>query len=97
MFSKLLENFLFSSNLDLSFAHFQFGRVKNFVVWERVKGPLNLGLSSEKFLSHNNPCFQCNIAITIFFVLHTCEIIFHDIKGQSTVRVYSYTKILKHD
>ena len=22
---------------------------------------------SKYFLSHNNPCFQCNIAITIFF------------------------------
>ena len=31
------------------------------------------------FLSHNNPSFQCNIAITNFLVLHTCEIRFRDI------------------
>ena len=47
-------------------------------------------------LSHNNPCFQCNIAITNFLVSHTCEIRFHDVKGQSTVPMYSYAKILKH-
>ena len=39
-------------------------------------------------LSHNNPCFQCNIAITNFIVSHTCEIRFHDIIGQSTVHVF---------
>ena len=26
------------------------------------------------YLSHNNPCFQCNIAITNFLVSPTCEI-----------------------
>ena len=26
---------------------------------------------SNKHLSHNNPCFQCNIVITSFFVSHT--------------------------
>ena len=30
-------------------------------------------------------------------VSHTCEIRFHDIIGQSTVHMYSYAKILKHD
>ena len=25
-------------------------------------------------LSHNNPCFPCNIAITTFLVSHTCKI-----------------------
>ena len=48
------------------------------------------------FLSHNNPCFQCNIAITNFLVLHTLEIRLHDAKDQSTVHMYSYAKILKH-
>ena len=36
-------------------------------------------------LSHNNPCFRCDIAILNFLVLHTCEIRFHDVIGQSTV------------
>ena len=31
------------------------------------------------FLSHNNPCFQCNTAITNFLVSHACKIRFHDI------------------
>ena len=48
------------------------------------------------FLSHNHFCFQCNIAITNFLVSHTCEIRFHDVIGESTVPMYSYTKILKH-
>ena len=30
-------------------------------------------------LSHNNPCFRCNIAITNFLVSHTCYIRFYDI------------------
>ena len=47
-------------------------------------------------LPHNNPCFQCDIAITNFLVLHTCKIRFHDVIGQSTVHMYSYAKILKH-
>ena len=48
------------------------------------------------FLSHNNPCFQCNIAITIFLVSHTCEIRFNDVIGRSSVPIYSYAKIPKH-
>ena len=47
-------------------------------------------------LSHNSPCFQCNIAITNFLVSNTCEIRFHDVIGQSTVPMYSYAKIPKH-
>ena len=46
-------------------------------------------------LSHNNPCFRCNIAITNF-VSHTCEIRFNDVIGQSTIPMYSYAKIQKH-
>ena len=48
-------------------------------------------------LSHNNPCFQCNIAITNFLVLHTCEIRFHDVINR-TVHMFtsSYAKIPKH-
>ena len=30
-------------------------------------------------LSHNNPCFPCNIAITNFLVSNTCKIRFHDV------------------
>ena len=48
------------------------------------------------FLSHNTPCFQCNIASTNFLVSHTCEIRFHGVIGQNTVRMYSYAKILIH-
>ena len=47
-------------------------------------------------LSHNNPCFQCNTAITNFLISNTCEIRFHDVIGQSTVPMYSYAKVLKH-
>ena len=42
-------------------------------------------------LSHNNPCFQCDIAITNFLVLHTCEIRFHDVIGRS-VHVYVFLR-----
>ena len=41
--------------------------------------------------SHNNSCFQCNIAITNFLVSNTCEIRFHDVIGQSTVHMYMYS------
>ena len=47
-------------------------------------------------LSHNNPCSQCNTAITNFLVSNTCKIRFHDVIGQSTVPMYSSAKILKH-
>ena len=47
-------------------------------------------------LSHNNPCFQCNTAITNFLISNTCEIRFLDVIGQSTVPMYSNAKILKH-
>ena len=50
----------------------------------------------KKKKSHNNPCFQCNTAITNFLISNTCEIRFHDVIGQSTVPMYSYAKILKH-
>ena len=46
----------------------------------------------DAILSHENPCFQCNIAITNFLVSNTCEIRFHDVIGQSTVSMYSYAK-----
>ena len=39
-------------------------------------------------LSHNNPCFPCNIAITNFLVLHTCEIKFHNVID-CTVRMFT--------
>ena len=37
-------------------------------------------------LSDNNLCFICNIAITNFLVLHMCEIRFHDVIIQSTMK-----------
>ena len=48
------------------------------------------------FLSHNNPCFQSNIAITNFLVLHTCQIRFNDVIGRCTAPMYSYAKIPNH-
>ena len=45
-------------------------------------------------LSHDNPCFQCRIAITNFLVSHTCDIRFHDVIGQSTVHMYSKTWLI---
>ena len=41
----------------------------------------------DNFLSHNNPCFQCNTAITNFLVLHTCKVRVHDVTGQSTIHI----------
>ena len=49
----------------------------------------------ENILSHDNPCFHCNIAITNF-VSHRCGIRFDDGIGQSSVIMYSYAKIPKH-
>ena len=49
----------------------------------------SVSLMTKWILSHNNPCFQCYIAITNFLVSHTCEISFHDLIGQSTVPMYS--------
>ena len=49
----------------------------------------------ETFLSHNNPCFRCNLAINIVLVSHTFEIRFHDVIGRSTVTMYSNAKILE--
>ena len=40
------------------------------------------------FLSHNNPCFPCNIAITNFLILYTCEIRFYDVIVR-TVRTFT--------
>ena len=48
------------------------------------------------YLSHNNPCFQCDTAITNFPISNTCGIRFHDVIGQSTVPMYSYAKVLKY-
>ena len=33
--------------------------------------PLNANKYCAVFLSHNNLCYQCDIAITIFFILYT--------------------------
>ena len=42
-------------------------------------------LQKQTFLSHNNPCFQYNIAITNFLVSYTREIRFHYVRGLSSV------------
>ena len=36
-------------------------------------------IPTSNLLSHNNPCFPCNIAITNFLILYTCEIRFYDV------------------
>ena len=43
-----------------------------------------------EFLSHNKPCFQCNIdlGITNSLVSHICELILHDVID-STVHMHS--------
>ena len=51
-------------------------------------GPYSLTILKNIPLSHNNPCFQCNIAITNFLVLHMCEIIFDDVIVHSTTCVF---------
>ena len=55
-------------------------------------GPIFDILHCHQYLSHNNSCFQCNMAIKNFLVSHTCEIKFHDVIGQITVHMYSYVK-----
>ena len=59
------------------------------------KAPI-LAQVSNFVLSHNTPCFQSNIAITNFLVSHMRELRFHDVIDQSTVSMYSCSKILKH-
>ena len=34
---------------------------------------------ADDLLSHNNPCFPCNTAVTNYFVSYTCKIRFHDV------------------
>ena len=55
-----------------------------------------LNAFADNNLSHNKPCFQYNIAITNFLVLHTCEIRLNDVISQSNVHMYSYAKVPKH-
>ena len=38
---------------------------------------MHLGINH--ILSHNNPCFQCNKAVTNFLVSYTCEIRCNDV------------------
>ena len=44
--------------------------------------------NSDIILSHNNPCFPCNIAITNFLILYMCEIRFYDVIDRT---VYTFT------
>ena len=98
--------------LFLQYFHFFSGSLEMGIVWQRVgienSGEpdrifslewlmnKNKTFTRDKYLSHNNPCFQCNTAITNFLVSNTCEIRFHEFIGQSTVPMYSYAKYLKH-
>ena len=73
--------------------------VKTRLVWERVKWPWKRKLSktmrhgTEKLLlSQKNLCFKCNIAITNFLVSYTCEMRFHDLKGQGTVHIQVFIR-----
>ena len=87
VFSTLLENFPpFSTNLNLSFANsISLGESKTWRlgkdrtshrVLHKVEPKVNFILRKFRtiFVSHNNPCFPCNIAITNFLTLYTCEI-----------------------
>ena len=47
-------------------------------------------------LSHNNPCFQYNTAITNVLVSYMFEIRFDYVIGQSTSLMFSYAKIPEH-
>ena len=40
------------------------------------------------FLSHDNPCYPCDIAITNVPVSHTCKIKFNDVIDR-TVRMFT--------
>ena len=52
------------------------------------KSFVSRSLSKALHLSHNNPCFQCNIVIMNFLVSNTCEIRFHDVMDR-TVRMFT--------
>ena len=65
--NPLLHNPYFKQSLERSLLK---------TLWEKEK---ILVTSIFSFLSHNNPCFPCNIAITNFFILYTCEIRFYDV------------------
>ena len=56
---------------------------------------VDIRADGKKFLSHNNLCFQCDIAITNFLLSHKCKLRFHDIICRSTVHMYSYEKYSK--
>ena len=72
-----------------------------FVQFSENSYDLNLILSHNKtfsqfsknnydfYLSHNNPYFPCNVAITNFLVSHTYNIRFHDVALYRTVRMFT--------
>ena len=70
-------------------------KTKKFLRMVSVYGPWLM-------LSHNNPCFPCNIAITNFLVSRTCEIRFHDAQYDRShctfvyIMTSSYAKIPLH-
>ena len=54
-------------------------------------------LKEISFNHNTTPCFQYNIAIANFLVSQKYDFRFNDAIGQSTVPMYFYAKIPKHD
>ena len=46
--------------------------------------------SANTALSHKNPCFPCNTAVTNFLISHTHKVRFHDVIDR-TVRIIRQT------
>ena len=82
--------------LSLKCIQFYLPRAILLIAW--CFSPINRPVlkKTDLILSDNDPCFQCNIAITNFLVSHMCKIRFNDVIGQSTPHMYSYAKILKY-
>ena len=64
---------------------------KNYLIFSQNISVLKTPVK-ENILSHNDPCFQSNIAVRNLPVSHMCEVKFHDVIGKSTVHLYSYAK-----
>ena len=86
-YSGRVETLPFVHFLSSPSAHTQF--VKKNVKNSSCRNVMYPHFVKDDILSHNDSCFQCNIAITNFLVSNKCEIRFHDVIGQSTVHLYS--------
>ena len=60
------------------------------ICWYVVSYETNIQQTAKR-LSYNNPCFQYNITIMDFLVSHTCEMMFYDVRGRSTVHTCMYS------